>query len=79
MKLEELQRVMDKTGFSNEDKKAVFALIGYKIENDMEKVEERMDYTLKTLIWVIGVATTVIRYYGASFPKRKESSLQAVI
>ena len=31
-----------------------------KVINRMERVEERMENTLKTFIWVIGIATTVI-------------------
>ena len=67
MKLRELYALMAKTNFSKEEKKTIFALIDYKIENDMDKVinrmervEEKMESTLKTFIWVIGIATTVI-------------------
>ncbi|GMN12165.1 hypothetical protein MTsPCn9_35180 [Croceitalea sp. MTPC9] len=67
MKLAEIHQLMGKTNFSKDEKKTIFALIDYKVENDMDKVinrmervEERMENTLKTFIWVIGIATTVI-------------------
>ena len=67
MKLAEIHQLMGKTNFSKDEQKTIFALIDYKVENDMDKVinrmervEERMENTLKTFIWVIGIATTVI-------------------
>ncbi|MEM7485739.1 MAG: hypothetical protein AAF348_11080 [Bacteroidota bacterium] len=67
MKLAEIHQLMGKTNFRKDEKKTIFALIDYKVENDMDKVinrmervEERIENMLKTFIWVIGIATTVI-------------------
>ena len=63
MKINEISENLERLGFKEEKKMAILALIDAKIENDMDKVinrmervEERMESTLKTLIWVVSVA-----------------------
>ena len=63
MKIKEISENLERLGFKEEKKMAILALIDAKIENDMDKVinrmervEERMESTLKTFIWVVSVA-----------------------
>ena len=63
MKINEISENLERLGFKEEKKMAILALIDAKIENDMDKVinrmervEERMESTLKTFIWVVSVA-----------------------
>lgn len=63
---------MQESSLKEKDKNVIFTLIDIKIENEMEKVlkkfeslETRLDITFKTLIWVVGIAFTLISVFMA--------------
>ena len=63
---------MKESSLKEKDKNVIFTLIDIKIENEMEKVlkkfeslETRLDITFKTLIWVVGIAFTLISVFMA--------------
>lgn len=63
---------MKGSSLKEKDKNVIFTLIDIKIENEMEKVlkkfeslETRLDITFKTLIWVVGIAFTLISVFMA--------------
>tara|TARA_R110000744_G_scaffold237369_4_gene354816 strand:+ start:24548 stop:24781 length:234 start_codon:yes stop_codon:yes gene_type:complete len=72
MKLNGIHKVMKESSLKEKDKNVIFTLIDIKIENEMEKVlkkfeslETRLDITFKTLIWVVGIAFTLISVFMA--------------
>lgn len=72
MKLNEIHKIMQESSLKEKDKNVIFTLIDIKIENEMEKVlkkfeslETRLDITFKTLIWVVGIAFTLISVFMA--------------
>lgn len=63
---------MKGSSLKEKDKNVIFTLIDIKIENEMEKVlkkfeslETRLDITFKTLVWVVGIAFTLISVFMA--------------
>jgi len=72
MKLNGIHKIMQESSLKEKDKNVIFTLIDIKIENEMEKVlkkfeslETRLDITFKTLIWVVGIAFTLISVFMA--------------
>lgn len=72
MKLNGIHKIMKGSSLKEKDKNVIFTLIDIKIENEMEKVlkkfeslETRLDITFKTLIWVVGIAFTLISVFMA--------------
>lgn len=72
MKLNGIHKIMKESSLKEKDKNVIFTLIDIKIENEMEKVlkkfeslETRLDITFKTLIWVVGIAFTLISVFMA--------------
>lgn len=67
MKLTDLNEQLEKADFKKENKKAILALIDYKVENEMEKVlsrferiEEKLESNIKTFIWVVGISFAIV-------------------
>lgn len=74
MDLKKIQEIGEQIKANNDTKKAIFELIDYKINDDMEKVLQKMENTekgfsqkienvlkeIKIVYWVVGIAMGVI-------------------
>tara|TARA_R110000744_G_scaffold237369_4_gene354817 strand:+ start:25275 stop:25511 length:237 start_codon:yes stop_codon:yes gene_type:complete len=70
MKYTQVHKITQESSLDDKEKNVIYALIDYKMETEMdkvihqiEKVEDRLDITFKTLIRVIGIAFTLISVF----------------
>jgi len=70
MKYTQVHNIIKQSSMDDNEKNVIYALIDYKMDTEMEKiiqrfdkVEDRVDVTFKTLIWVIGIAFTLISVF----------------
>ncbi len=56
MKIKDVNDQIENINLAKKTKTAIFTLIDYKVENDMDKVISEMRNGFKTVYWVIGIA-----------------------